>query len=129
VNNCLSEEVVTDLTDSHFINCEKQALALAAAGLVADAMDQYKQRFHITGPQHTETHQVPPDTISVCHAEEQQQPPSVAGKLTNQGWMPSEVFAQFDDVEMENDFCTMFNQETELDLIGQIFSEHSDDEQ
>jgi len=41
----------------------------------------------------------------------------------NQGLIPNEVLAQFDDVETETDFFSMFSPENELDLIERILSE------
>jgi len=112
----LVSTAAADVTGSHLIHCDKQALALAAAGLVADAMERYKESLHAPNSRKAEIPIVSPGS-SVCDDEEQ---PVFHVVRPMQGWMPSEVSAQFDDFEMVNEFCQMFSHQNELDLINEI---------
>jgi len=83
-------------------------------------MEQYRQCFQNKVLHENDVPIVSPAS-SVCKAQEQSL--CHVDRSMNQGWVPNELLAQFDDVEMETDFCSMFSPENELDLIDRILSE------
>jgi hypothetical protein len=117
-------------------NPERQARALAAAGMVADAVQRSCKMDPIVvtsaAVQHSEleTSQMMPGNennhqqnnnnndysplnSTISQQQQQQQSP-------NNGWtmpLPTEMIAHFDDIDMEMDFLNMFSPENEIQMF------------